>query len=167
MNNKFAIALLAALASTAALAETAVFREQVLSIDGVGVVTATGAAYYGNVKLQQLTDGSFRLVQAEQHNLAIVDSVDVLNAHSTPAEVSLHVKGVQANACAALLEPVVSRKGNEFAVIIAETMQPPGSVCMSLLAVTPFQLDVPLTVTGLPAGNYRVNVNGKLVQFAL
>lgn len=149
------------------LAEAPVFRDNVLSIDEAIVHTQHGAAYYGEIRMQANGDGTFSLVQAQRHNLALIDTIDVLINKSNPVQVTAHISGIQSVACAALLEPVVTRNGNQFTVVQAETMMKPGSVCMSLLAVTPFSRDVPLDVDGLAPGNYTVDVNGKQASFSL
>ena len=59
------------------------------------------------------------------------------------------------------------RSGNTFHVVLAETPLDPLALCMSLLAVTEFDVEVPLDLTGLAAGTYEVIVNGVRTSFVL
>ena len=59
----------------------------------------------------------------------------------------------------------VSREGDLFTVVIAETSLGPAEACIAVL--DPFELSVALNVLGLSAGTYRVNVNGTEAQFSL
>lgn len=165
---KFSLILLAGVVLAApVLAQAPVFRDSTLSIDEAIVYTAQGPSYYGDIRMKANGDGTFSLVQAQRHNLAVVDTVDVLVNKSNPVQVVVHIAGVQAVACAALLEPAISRMDATFTIVQAETMMKPGEVCMSLLATTPFSRDIKLDAEGLAPGRYSVNVNGKQASFTL
>ncbi|MES2605323.1 MAG: hypothetical protein V4603_10315 [Pseudomonadota bacterium] len=167
MKTSVTLLLSSALAAQSLHAEAPVFRDNVLSINEAIVFNAQGPAYYGDVRMQANKDGTFSLVQAQRHNLALIDTVDVLINKSNPVQVEVNITGIQSVACVALLDPVVTRSGNAFTIVQAETLMEPGSVCMSLLAVTPFSRDIPLEVEGLAPGVYTVSVNGKQTSFTL
>lgn len=165
---KQSLLLAAALVAPALQAEVPVFRDRVLAIDKAVVVTPAGPAYYANIRLQATANGAFTLVEAERRPLAIVETLDVLVNKSNPVQVEVHVTGVQTVACVGLEEPVVTRNNDTFTVLLAETLMAPATVCMSLLAVTPFQRDIDLPVEGLsPGATYKVVVNGKEASFRL
>lgn len=154
--------LLAPLAVAAtAYAEVPIYRGQHLDVPSAVVVTDTGGVYYGDVRFSANQDGSFSLVQAQRRNLAQVDNVSV-SVDAASAQALVAAGGILSIACEALEEPAVLRDGNTFHVVLAETAQEPGEVCMSLLAVTEFEVDVPLDLTGLEAGSYDVVVNNLL-----
>lgn len=165
---KHSFLLAAALAAPALQAEVPVYRDQVLAIDKAVVVTPQGPAYYANIRLKGNANGTFTLAEAERRPLAIVETLDVMVNKSNPVQVEVHVTGVQSIACVGLEEPVVTRNNDTFTVLLAETLMEPAQVCMSLLAVTPFQRDIELPVENLSPGNtYKVVVNGKETSFKL
>lgn len=141
-------------------AEVPVYRGPYLDVPSAVVVTDTGAVYYGDVRFSANQDGSFSLVQAQRRNLVLVENVSV-SVDAASAQATVAADGFL-SVCEALEEPAVLRDGNTFHVVLAETAQEPGEVCMSLLAVTEFDVDVPLDLTGLAAGTYDVFVNNTL-----
>jgi hypothetical protein len=167
MRHTTALLIGALLASTGLQAEVPVFRDQVLTIDEAVVFNSNGAAYYGDIRMKANADGSFSVIGADRRNLAPVSAADVQISKSKPVQVAVHVTGILSIACVALEEAGVSREGNTFHVVLAETNMPAGTVCMSLIATTPYDITIPLDTKDLPAGNYNVNVNGKLLTFTL
>lgn len=148
-------------------ADVPVFRDQVLAIEEAVVFQQEEPVYYGDIRMQANEDGTFTLIRAERRSLALIDSADVLISNGNPLQVTVYVRGTLSVACAALQGPGVSRYGNVFNVVLAETTLPPDAVCMSLLAVTPFEIDIPLNKGELPPGNYVIHVNDKVVEFSL
>lgn len=162
-----AVLLSVALLAAPVFAEVPVFRDQVLTIDNAVVYEKDGPAYYADIRMKANADGSFSVVDADRRNLANIAKAEIQISKSKPVQVAVQVSGILSVACVALEETSLSRVGNTFNVVLAETNMPAGSVCMSLLAVTPFELDIPLSTAELPTGNYIVNVNGTVVQFSL
>ena len=149
------------------LAEVPVYRDQELVLDEAVTISAAGAHYYSNVRFAMAQDGSLSLISAEARPLAGVDAAELLLSGSSPVEVTLSAEGILSVPCVALEDPAVSRKGNLFSVVLAETVQAEGEVCVTIAAVTPFQIDIPLDVKGLTAGDYQVDINGILLDFTL
>lgn len=142
---------------TAAQAEVPVYRDQQLDLPTGVVLTEDGPVYYGDIRFTANDDGSFTLVEAKPRNLAEVEAASVaLNQ----LEATVTANGVLSIACVALEEPGVVRDGNTFYVVLAETPIDPLALCMPFVAITKFAVDVPLDLSGLEAGEYRVLVNG-------
>lgn len=148
-------------------AEVPVYRDQQLELPSAVVLTDAGPVYYGDVRFTANADGSFTLVEAKRRNLAQVDANTVAIDRSAPGQVSVAAGGVLSIACVALEEPAVVREGNTFHVALAETAMDPLALCMSFVAFTRFDVDVPLDLTGLEAGTYTVIVNGVETSFTL
>lgn len=158
--NKLLFTLLAGLClATSAMAQVPVYKDNDLTINQVVMVSPNGARYYGDVRLTLNNDGSFSLAEATRRNLAPVESAIIVEAPSLPGKLAVEATGILSIPCVALEAPAVLRDGNTFTVVLAETMQKPDEVCMSLAATTPFGITVALDTSGLPAGQYTVNVN--------
>lgn len=147
-------------------AEVPVYRNQQLDIPSAVVMTTNGPVYYGDVRFTANQDGSFRLLDAKRRNLAQVDAATV-TVDASVAQAEVTANGILSIACVALEEPAVVREGKTFHVVLAETTMVPGSVCMALVAVTPFHAEVTLDLRGLDAGEYLVNVNGVTQRFTI
>lgn len=154
-------------ASFPLLAEVPVFHENRITLDEVVTYSYSdsNAHYFRNVAMEMDLDGRLRITKAEKRPLAQIDEVAVTLFQGPVA--SLYASGLLSVACVALEEPAVLRKGTVFVVVLAETVQQPGEVCMSLLAVTPFEISIPLPLAGLPAGEYSVRVNNAETSFML
>lgn len=146
-------------------AQPAIYQNQSLQIPQAVALGQDGPAYFADVKLSTNPDGSLSVVDATLQNLVMVDSVDVLLLESFPVQVSITVAGNKSVPCVELQPVAVSREGDLFTVVIAETSLGPAETCIAVL--DPFELSVALDVLGLSAGTYRVNVNGTEAQFSL
>jgi hypothetical protein len=152
--------------AASAHAEIPVYRNQQLDVPSAVVMTAQGPVYYGDIRFTANQDGSFSLIDAKRRNLAQVDSATV-TVDRTVAQAAVEAKGILSIACVALEEAAVVREGRTFHVVLAETTMDPDAVCMALVAVTPFHVEVPLDLRGLEAGEYLVNVNGVTKRFVI
>jgi pimeloyl-ACP methyl ester carboxylesterase len=92
--------------------------------------------------------------------LAVVDSIQI----DQQEQVQVTVQGNLPDGCTQLGEAEVTRTGEEFAVTLP-TSRPADAFCTQ--ALVPFAETIPLDVTGLPAGDYVVNVNGVSEAFTL
>jgi hypothetical protein len=157
------------LVGCAVQAETPVYHNGTLWLDQVVTLDAAGAGYYSDVRLTTRADGLLSLQGAVQRPLAQVDEAEVLLLQGDDAslQASVHAAGLLSVPCVALEPPAVTRSGAEFTVLLAETVMADDQVCMSLLAVTPFDVSVPLDLSGLSAGHYRVRVNDLLLELEL
>jgi len=156
-----------ALTSSVAVADgdAAVFRDGALKIPAVVNLDGDQVEYYADVTVEQLNGLDFRLLGAVPRTLATIDAMSVTVMQTLPVTATLELAGVFSDPCVTL-EPVsVTREDNTFHVVVAEA--PPNPAALCLAAVVPFEKSVPLDVTGLTAGNYRVLVNGKLLEFEL
>ena len=82
------------------------------------------------------------MVDATLQNLVMVDSVEVLLLESFPVQVSITVAGNKSVPCVELQPVAVSREGDLFTVVIAETSLGPAETCIAVL--DPFELSVAL-----------------------
>ncbi|MCE7984968.1 MAG: alpha/beta fold hydrolase [Caldilinea sp. CFX5] len=94
--------------------------------------------------------------------LAVVDSITI--NQGTSQSVQVVVQGNLPDGCTTLGEADVARTGEQFAVTLP-TSRPADAFCTQ--ALVPFAETIPLDVTGLPAGDYVVNVNGVSESFTL
>jgi hypothetical protein len=160
------LSLIACTLAASAQAEVPVYRNQQLDVPSAVVLTGQGPVYYGDVRFTANPDGSFALTEAKRRKLALVDSATVtVDAATAQAEVA--ARGELTIACVALEEPAVVRDGHTFHVVLAETPLDPLALCMPFVAVTRFDVEVPLDLRGLDAGAYVVNVNGVIKNFVL
>lgn len=153
------------LACQCVLAEetSAVYRDKVLSIPNGTVISDDGSVHYRNIRMVETEDGTFRVTAAQKGEIASVDEVSV---HVDPATgiVQVTAEGAKSSACVDLLEPVVSRKDNEFTVVLAET-PPKSDVCILILEF--FEETFEIDGTELEPGHYTVEVNGAEAEFTL
>jgi len=140
-------------------AEPAVLRDGILTIPEAVVLESQPGSYYRNVTLEQDANGKLQVIAAEPANLAMVDSVDV------EVSVTVEVSGNKSVPCVDLQTPAVSREGNVFTVILAETPIPDGVNCATVLE--PFTSSVTLHQGNLEPGTYTVRVNGTEMSFTV
>jgi hypothetical protein len=151
--------------STLVLAQVPVLRDQVLTIPQAAVVTSAGQRYYADIKLRSNADGSFSVTAAEEHALAGVQTVTA-QVTATPKSAVAKVAGYLPTPCDALEPAAVSYKSGEFTVVIGRhSTLGPDMGCVQMIA--DFQTEVALDINGLPAGDYRVVVNGVAATFKL
>lgn len=148
-------------------AQVPLYHDGVLAIDEVVTLDGKGPAWFRDVKLLAQAGGMLEIGTAVPRPLARVDEAEVLLLRGDTLAASVHAAGLLSVPCVALEAPAVTRRGSEFAVVLAETVMAEGQVCMSLVAVTPFAISVPLDLDGLPAGDYRVRVNDLVLDFVL
>lgn len=97
-------------------------------------------------------------------NEAKVESIQIVITESFPVQINVVAKGHLPDNCT-LIDPVTEeRNTNTFVVKILTTPQP-GKNCTS--AAQTFEEIIPLTVMGLKAGIYAVEVNGITDTFEL
>lgn len=146
-------------------AQPAIYQKQSLEITQAVALGQDGPAYFADIKLSTNPDGSLSLVDATLQNLVMMDSVEVLLLESFPVQVSIKEAGNKSVPCVELQPVALSREGDLFTVVIAETSLGPAETCIAV--PDPFELSFALDVLGLSAGTYGVNVNGTEAQFSL
>jgi hypothetical protein len=82
----------------------------------------------------------------------------------TTLQVSVVVQGSFPDSCTSLSDVTQTVEGNAISVTLAG-VQPEGMMCAQVL--TPFEETIPLDVSGLPAGEYTVDVNGSTTTLVL
>ncbi len=92
-----------------------------------------------------------------QYGEAPVESVEVMILESFPLQVQLNVEGYMPDGCTEIDSTEVEQQGNHFEVTI-RTVRPADMLCTE--AIEPFEMNIPLDVYGLPAGEYTIDVNG-------
>jgi hypothetical protein len=82
----------------------------------------------------------------------------------TTLQVSVVVQGSFPDSCTSLGDVSQTVEGNTISVTLTG-VQPEGMMCAQ--ALTPFEETIPLDVSGLPAGEYTVDVNGSTTSLML
>ncbi len=82
---------------------------------------------------------------------------------SLPAKLQVTIRGNLADGCTKLLDPKVTRQRRTFHIELPATRAK--GVCTQ--ALVPFELAVPVSITGLPSGTYTVEAGGKTATFTL
>lgn len=96
--------------------------------------------------------------------LALIEDIDVLMLESFPVQVHVRMRGVLGDSCTTLDQITQRREGNFFWITVT-TRRPAEAMCADV--VTVFEQTTALDVYGLPAGTYRVDVNGVQETFTL
>jgi inhibitor of cysteine peptidase len=97
-----------------------------------------------------------------QYGEAPVEDVEVRLLESFPLQVQLHVEGYLPDGCTEIDSTKVELRENHFTVTIM-TARPVDMACTE--AIEAFELNIPLDVYGLPAGEYTVDVNSVEASF--
>ena len=158
-------ALLAAGLTLQAQAEPAIYRDQVLSINEAIVIRDNGNIYFKNVRFEPNANGTWRFAGATQRPLVGIEEISVVSEATEPARVEVTVEGYKSVPCVELEPLGMSRSGDTFHVVIAETEMGPAESCIAMLA--PFTHTFELDTFGLSAGAYQLNVNGMETEFDL
>ena len=93
-----------------------------------------------------------------------VDEVQSLLEKSLPARLKVVIRGSLADGCTRLQDPTVSRQRRTFHIALTATRDR-GKHCTQ--ALVPFELAVPVSITGLASGTYTVEAGGKTDTFTL
>jgi len=161
---KWLIGMALILVQVTAFAEPALFVDNVLNIKEGIVVEGQDVRYYSNIRLVLTPNGDFQAIHAESKNLVHLDEISVAVIETEPVQVELAVEGYRSNPCVDV-DTIVTQKGNSFYVMLTET--PLQTLVACAQVIDPYQDTIPLGVTGLPAGNYLVNINGMEIDFDL
>lgn len=146
-------------------AEPAVYKNGDLSIDASIVQLQGRDHFFKDVQMRTHTDGSLKLVYAEKRRLALLEELELDVVYGDGVEVELAVGGYLATPCADLEPTAISRQGNVFHVLVAETPPDPLALCAQVLK--PFSLVIPLVTDGLEPGEYLVLVNNEPMEFTI
>ncbi len=93
-----------------------------------------------------------------------VDEVRALLEKSLPAKLAVQIRGSLADGCTHLGEPKVTRQRRTFRIALPATRDR-DKVCTQ--ALVPFDVTVPVSITGLASGTYTVEAGGKTATFTL
>jgi hypothetical protein len=93
-----------------------------------------------------------------------VDEVRALLEKSLPAKLRVTIRGNLADGCTKLGEPTTTRQRRTIHIALPATRES-GKVCTE--ALVPFELAIPVSISGLPSGAYSVEAGGKTAQFTL
>ena len=159
MKAKILLGLVSAAVALTAHAEPAIYRDSTLTIPSGAVINGDETKYYKDIVLQADSAGKFKIVSASARPLVYVDSVNptVVETESSRS-VELTIAGNKSVPCTKLEEVAVSRKNEVFTIVIAESVMGPAESCIAML--DPFTLKLPLDVSSLHSGTYKVVVNG-------
>jgi inhibitor of cysteine peptidase len=97
-----------------------------------------------------------------EEGMAPIEKVEVLLLESFPLQVHLKVEGYMPDGCTEVASTEVDKQDHRFEVTI-RTSRPTDVLCTE--AIEPFEMNIPLDVYGLPAGEYQVDVNGVETSF--
>jgi hypothetical protein len=159
-----ALTLFATLAGQAN-AEPAVYQDEVLTINEAVVIRDNGSTYFKNVRFEPNANGTWRFVSGTQRPLVGIEEITVVSEATNPPTVEVTVEGYKSVPCVKLEPLGMSRSGDTFHVVIAETVLGPAESCIAM--IDPFTLKFELDTFGLEAGAYQLNVNGKETEFDL
>jgi hypothetical protein len=91
-----------------------------------------------------------------------IDSVDVVMPEGSPVQVV--ITGNLADGCTSIVDYLITHEeGTDLFEVIVGTYRDPDAMCT--MALVPVEEQVGLGVEGLPAGTYRVEVNGVSTTF--
>lgn len=93
-----------------------------------------------------------------------VDEVRALLEKSLPAKLRVQIRGSLADGCTHLGEPKVTRQRHTFRITLPATRDR-DKMCTE--ALVPFDVTVPVSITGLASGTYTVEAGGKTDTFTL
>jgi 5'-nucleotidase (lipoprotein e(P4) family) len=92
-----------------------------------------------------------------------VDEVRAILEKSLPAKLRVDIRGNLPDGCTKLGEPEVTRQRRTFHIALPSTR----AKGMCTQALVPFELAVPVSITGLASGTYTVEAGGKTDSFTL
>jgi len=95
--------------------------------------------------------------------LALVDEIEIVILESFPIQVQVIAKGNLPDPCTEIYQITQKKEDNTFFITI-KTSRSPGP-CIQI--IVPFEVKIPLSVYGLLAGTYTVDVNGVQATFDL
>lgn len=156
--------LFAALAGQASAAP-AVYQDELLTISEAVVVRDSGSTYFKDVRFEPNANGTWTFLGGSQRPLVAIEEVTVLTDAGDPPVAEVTVEGYKSVPCVELEPLAMSRSGDTFYVVIAETVQGPAESCIAV--IDPFTLNFELDTFGLESGEYKLNVNGKVTEFDL
>jgi hypothetical protein len=159
-----ATALFAALAGQVQ-ADPAVYEDKVLTIGEAVVIRDDKSIYFKNVRFEANDNGTWRFTGASQRPLVHIDEITVVAEATEPATVEVTVEGYKSVPCVKLEPLGMSRTGDTFHVVIAETVLGPAESCIAM--IDPFTLTFELDTFGLEEGAYKLDVNGMETEFDL
>lgn len=159
-----AASLIAALAGQANAAP-AVYQDEVLTIDEGIVIQDSGSIYFKNIRFEPNANGTWRFAGGSQRPLVGIEEISVVSEATDPPVVEVTVEGYKSVPCVELEPLGMSRSGDTFYVVIAETEMGPAESCIAV--IDPFTLSFELDTFGLEPGEYKLNVNGKETEFDL
>lgn len=102
--------------------------------------------------------------QTFTRGFAHIEGIEIFLLESFPVQVHVRISGLLQDSCTARDDTTQWRSGNTFFVRIT-TIRPTDALCADM--VTPFEERMALDVYGIPAGTYRVDVNGVQDTFTL
>lgn len=117
----------------------------------------------GGDDLLFIGEDAYNNTSSDELNTAQVDSFDIRIDESFPVQVFVNVQGHLNDGCTVLETPAQVRDGNVFYINLDTRTE--GEMCTQ--ALVPYEINIPLAVTNLPAGVYIVNVNGQERSFEL
>jgi len=126
------------------------------------LIFVTGVIYFA-VQSGRKNQDSEVVKPDEKSVLALVDEIDILVLESFPVQIRATVKGNLPSPCFEIGDINEIRQYNHFTVSIKT--KEVAEICAQVL--TPFEESIPLSVYGLKAGRYTVEINGAMGEFTL
>lgn len=164
MKNWFIVLLLSMVYTASLHADSALFLDNVLTIDDAIVVEGDSTRYYQRVRLGIQSNGDFKVIDAEEKNLAYIEEWSLGVFYTEPVSVELNVIGYLSTPCTEL-NTAITRRDNTFFVAVGET--PLQTLVPCAQVIHPFDIMLELDVADLPAGDYLVVLNGDSTDFTL
>ncbi len=95
--------------------------------------------------------------------LASIDEIEIIILESFPVQIQVIARGNFSDPCTEIYQINQKKEDNTFFITI-KTSRPAG-FCIQI--IVPFEVKIPLSVYGLPAGTYTVDINGVQGKFDL
>ena len=121
--------------------------------------------YYKNIIMFAGPDGAIRLIYGKKRRLALLDELELNVVYGAGVDVELTIGGSISNGCVELERTAISRDGDVFHVLVAETPPDPWVYCTQ--ALQPFSITVNLDAGDLQPGEYTVMVNNEPMAFTV
>jgi hypothetical protein len=101
---------------------------------------------------------------AAKDTMANISKIQLIRQEGFPVQISVKINGVLPDTCTTFKNIDQRRKDYLFTINLV-TQRSTTETCNSSEA--PFELEVPLELEGIPAGEYKVKVNGVEDKFKL
>jgi hypothetical protein len=164
--NRFVVTMITSRTNDAMCTMALVSFEEEVSLDVEGLPAGTYTVEAHGVSATFTLDADNVFMEEPASEGAYIDSVEVVVKGTDPAQAEAVIRGNLPDGCTEIVEYlVVYQEETETYTITVGTYRDPEAMCT--MALVPFEETLDLSVGGLPAGTYRVEVHGVSATFEL